>query len=413
MQTPQPSQRSGPLQTLHPLKSAAPVIVYLDIKSPYAYLAVEPTRQLEKEMGVSFDWRPFVLDIPSYLGSARLGEHDEVLEQQRSDEQWAAVKHAYFDCRRYARLQNKTIRGTVKIWDTNLVSTAMFWLREHHPTLLARFIDRVYAPFWIRELDVEREDVIANLLREVGVDGLEFLAWSRHGGLQETTDFQERAFEQGIYGVPTYVVGGEVLFGREHLPRVRWHFEGASVSGPDIAYTVPDILPSSLHKPILPPSRVVVGLDNSLDSLLALPALLSLLQSFTGELHWIELPAKSYLALPRESDPSRSERHKRLRLQNWQANLARYAPLDFLGEDIRQETNAVLERLSEASVGDMASSRIGEFLRQHHLVLEDHMPGDSFDPPMSGVAVMLDDELFIGREHLPLIERRLRAVGAP
>ena len=35
---------------LQPLVSNAPVIVYIDIKSPYAYLAVEPTRELEREL---------------------------------------------------------------------------------------------------------------------------------------------------------------------------------------------------------------------------------------------------------------------------------------------------------------------------------------------------------------------------
>ena len=53
------------------LSSDSPVIVYLDIKSPYAFISVKPTLALEQELGLSFDWRPYTLDIPSYLGSAR------------------------------------------------------------------------------------------------------------------------------------------------------------------------------------------------------------------------------------------------------------------------------------------------------------------------------------------------------
>ena len=48
-----------------------PVIVYIDIKSPYAFVALKPTFDLERELGVQFDWRPLTLDIPSYLGSAK------------------------------------------------------------------------------------------------------------------------------------------------------------------------------------------------------------------------------------------------------------------------------------------------------------------------------------------------------
>jgi 2-hydroxychromene-2-carboxylate isomerase len=43
--------------------------VYIDFKSPYAYLAIEPTRRLAKELQIEVDWYPFVLDIPSYLGN--------------------------------------------------------------------------------------------------------------------------------------------------------------------------------------------------------------------------------------------------------------------------------------------------------------------------------------------------------
>jgi 2-hydroxychromene-2-carboxylate isomerase len=39
--------------------------VYIDFKSPYAYLAIEPTRRLAKELQIEVDWYPFVLDIPS------------------------------------------------------------------------------------------------------------------------------------------------------------------------------------------------------------------------------------------------------------------------------------------------------------------------------------------------------------
>lgn len=386
-----------------PLTSDAPVIVYLDIKSPYAYLAVEPARQLEKAMGVCFDWRPFVLDIPSYLGSARLGEDDQVLEQQRSDEQWAAVKYAYFDCRRYARLQGRTIRGTVKIWDTNLVSTAMLWLREYHRDRLPKFIDRVYAPFWIRELDVEREEVIVNLLNEAGVRGEDFLAWAGDGGLQLNSDFQQQVFALGIYGVPTFVAGGELLFGREHLPRVRWHLEGGAGACPDIAYSAPSVLPPSLHAPLLPVRRVVVGVDDSLDSLLALPALLSLLSRFTGEVCWTKLPPQTLSAVTDTGDQWRSQQHQQLRLQFLADNLRRYSPASLLSvEASDSEFLGLPERIGEA---------IQAFLRKHHLHLETRPPADALDPPMPGVAVMLDDELFIGRQHLPLLERRLLGVG--
>ena len=52
------------------LESASPLIIYIDIKSPYAFVAIKPILALEKQFNLQFDWRPLTLNIPSYLGSA-------------------------------------------------------------------------------------------------------------------------------------------------------------------------------------------------------------------------------------------------------------------------------------------------------------------------------------------------------
>ena len=370
--------------TLQPLVSEAPAIVYIDFKSPYAYLAVEPTRELEAELGLQFDWRPFVLDIPSYLGSARLGKHGEVVEQQRSAEQWSGVKYAYYDCRRYARLQDKVIRGTEKIWDTNLVATAMLWARQYGHATVHRFIDNVYAPFWKRELDVESEDVVARLLNDLDADGAAFTEWAHAQGLARNARLQTAAFEAGIYGVPTYVVGDELYFGREHLPRVRWQLGGRSGAAPDIAYTLPATVPAQPE----PPGRISIGVDDSLDSLLALPRLLTLLANYPGGIDWVGIPPGRPLRPPPEEDRSRSAMHKRLRLRNLDACSRRYGPAGM------------------AAASDY-SQAIGRYLQACHITLADQGLDQLMRPAMPGIVVLAGEELFIGRAHLPLLAARL------
>ena len=68
------------------------VTVYIDYKSPYAYLAKDLVYQLERDCAVRIDWLPFVLDIPSFLGSARLGDAGRVIEESRNAHQWRRVK---------------------------------------------------------------------------------------------------------------------------------------------------------------------------------------------------------------------------------------------------------------------------------------------------------------------------------
>ena len=235
---------------MQPLQSAAPLIVYIDFKSSYAYLAVEPTRKMLAQHDLVADWRPFVLDIQSYLGSAKLGKNGKVAEQSRSAEQWSGVKYAYFDCRRYANLRGLTVRGTVKIWNTDLPAIGMFWLKQQASleeqcrpdSLLNRYIDAIYEPFWKREMDVEQLDVIEEVLSGIGADVTGFRAYAEGAGLDFNADFQHSAFEAGVYGVPTYVLQDAAgattqrYFGREHLPRIAWHLTGEQGPAPDIAY---------------------------------------------------------------------------------------------------------------------------------------------------------------------------------
>ena len=104
-------------------KSRTPELtVYIDVKSPYAYIALEPTLALERELGLHFNWIPLTLDIPSYLGSAKKNDTGQIVENNRTKSQWSGVKYAYKDARRYAALQDRTLLGTQKIWDSSQIS---------------------------------------------------------------------------------------------------------------------------------------------------------------------------------------------------------------------------------------------------------------------------------------------------
>lgn len=219
-----------------PWSSDAELIVYLDIKSPYAFVAKDPTRALARQLGVRVDWRPLTLDIPSYLGSARLDDQGKVEKSERTPEQWTSVRYAYRDARRYAKLLGYTLRGTVKIWDTSLAHIGMAWASHHGDDVLERYLDRFYERFWRRELDAEDPAVVADVLREAGAETAGFDGYHRGEGRARHDAEQTAIFDAGIFGVPSYVVDGELHFGREHLPRVRWILEGRRGPAPDVAY---------------------------------------------------------------------------------------------------------------------------------------------------------------------------------
>ena len=194
--------------------------LYIDYKSPYAYLAKDLAYDLERDTGVAIDWLPYTLDIPAYLGSARVDGRNTVLEESRNAHQWRRVKYSYMDCRREANLRGLVIRGTQKIFDSSLANAAMLWAKTHDA--FRRYNDLVFERFWKRELDIESPAALAAVLNECGADTADFAAFLAGDGRRQLQDIQREAEAAGVFGVPSFLLeDGDLYWGREHLPRLR------------------------------------------------------------------------------------------------------------------------------------------------------------------------------------------------
>lgn len=198
--------------------------VYVDLKSPYAFLAIEPTYALPEDFNVDLVWKPYVLNIAGFLGSAEVGAKDNKVKEgtdRRSPAQWRAVKYAYSNVRRYAAERNPllTVYGTRKIWDTTLAGTAMLFATD--AGRLRQFQQRIWPAFWRRELDAENMSEVARALSESGIEASGFREFSSGAGLERLSKIQEEASRRGVFGVPSYFLDGELFFGREHLPILR------------------------------------------------------------------------------------------------------------------------------------------------------------------------------------------------
>lgn len=225
------AEKGSEVAVFSELRGDVPLAVYIDLKSPYAFIALEPTRAMASALGIAIDWRPFTLDIPSYLGSAKLDQRGKVASSQRTPQQWTGVRYAYRDARRYASLRGKTLRGTEKIWDSSLAAIAMLWVKQQRPDFFDGFVDEVYLRFWRRDLDIEDYEVLEATLSSFDAElvaGGSFRTFADGPGRQAHDELNQAAFDAGVYGVPTYLVADEMWFGREHLPRVEWLLGGKS-----------------------------------------------------------------------------------------------------------------------------------------------------------------------------------------
>jgi 2-hydroxychromene-2-carboxylate isomerase len=199
---------------------ARTIKVYSDYKSPYAYLAKDVAYELERDTGAEFDWLPYTLDIPAYLGSAKVDAAGNVVEASRNAHQWRRVKYSYMDCRREANRRGLTILGPRKIFDSSLANIGMLYAKRHGA--LRGYHDRVFERFWRRELDIESADALAAILVECGVDTSAFTAFLESEGRRQLQDLMREAEAAGVFGVPSFLLeNGDLYWGREHVPRIR------------------------------------------------------------------------------------------------------------------------------------------------------------------------------------------------
>ena len=184
--------------------------LWLDLRSPYSFLAKDPAYALEKELGVVLRLRPFALNL---AGIVNLNDAAALANGLRK------VKYLYADARRFATPRGITLLGPKRIFDQKLAHLA--WLYAERSGKGRALIDLAYPRFFKRELDYEDRGAIDALLKESGVDPAGFDAFAAGDGPKELAAHQQEGEAQGVFAVPTFVVDGELFWGQDRIDFVR------------------------------------------------------------------------------------------------------------------------------------------------------------------------------------------------
>ena len=177
--------------------------VYLDFKSPGAYLAMSPTLALVDRLSLTVDWKPFRVierDVP------KLGKEETVGESHRrvraESQRRLAVK--------YAAHQGIDLKFPEKAGVTDLALGVLGAIDgDRLPYMQAAF-----EAYWEAHADLDDPTVVLAILDKSGASLAIDLEDAR--ALLETA--QDQAEEAGIVGAPAYVIAEQIFVGREHLP---------------------------------------------------------------------------------------------------------------------------------------------------------------------------------------------------
>ena len=204
------------------------VAVYLDLKSPHAYLAVRPTLELAVDFRVRLNFLPYTLSYTT-LGVSKTVDAD----MQRRPVDAAADRKArmyYTTARQYAALQGLPFRAPYRLLDSELANRCFLFARTQH--LEVPFVMQVFLEGWgsgWREYELESLAQLRATLSTIGanVSGLESFLGPGGAAGEQLRLYAAEAEASGCVGVPHYVLhdsaqGRELgLFGREHLALIR------------------------------------------------------------------------------------------------------------------------------------------------------------------------------------------------
>lgn len=190
-----------------------PIKLYFDYKSPFAYLAKDEAYAIEQDYQATIEWLPYVLNIPEALGDL----------QTRTQQQWRKIRYLYLDARRWANKKGLVVRGPQKIFDSSLAALGMLYAQKQGK--FRPYHDLVYERFWRRELDIEDQNAIATVLTEVGESVEGFRAYLNGAGRADLAAIQQRAEADEIFGVPIFIVAGEMFWGHDRIPLLREKLE--------------------------------------------------------------------------------------------------------------------------------------------------------------------------------------------
>jgi 2-hydroxychromene-2-carboxylate isomerase len=182
--------------------------LYYDYKSPFTYLAMAPAYHLEETHRVRFRYIPCELNVRGAYG----GELE-----QRDERDWRKVRYLYLDARRHATARGIIIRGPQKIFDSTLALMSGLWADRHGR--FRPYSDRVFERFFKRELNIEDLSALKVVMNEVGLDGAAFEKYAAAEGKHDLKAAADEAERDGVFGVPTFIVGGEMFWGND---RVEW-----------------------------------------------------------------------------------------------------------------------------------------------------------------------------------------------
>jgi len=195
---------------------------YFDCSSPWTYLAFHAIQPLAAGLGAEIVWKPIL------VGGVFNAVNQTVYDSRATPN---PRKQAYMlqDLGDWARLYDLKIVFPPKIFPVNSVKCMRGAFTALDDGKLVPYATAAFETYWGSDLDISRDDVLADIAIRAGLERQRFFAAIETPAcktrLRACTD---ELIARGGFGSPTLFVGDKMFFGNDRLPLVRAALESQS-----------------------------------------------------------------------------------------------------------------------------------------------------------------------------------------
>ena len=189
----------------------AKVEFFYDYSSPWTYLAFTRIEELCRGRGAELEWRPIL------VGGIFNTVNPSVYE---SRERPVPAKARYMakDLKDWADYYGLTIRFPPAVFPVNSVKSLRGALVALEHGAISGYSRAVFAAYWGGDHDISRDEVLASIVTEVGLDRAEFFDKIQQSSYKDRIRANtDECMRRGGFGSPTLFVGDAMFFGNDRL----------------------------------------------------------------------------------------------------------------------------------------------------------------------------------------------------
>ena len=178
---------------------------YFDFISPYSFLAYKKLKSLNENNQININYKPILLGGLHKLGGITAPAFNE-----------RKMKNMKNDCELVSKKHNIEFK-----WNSKFPINSLYLMRGYlviDNKLKNKFFDLCFNAYWRDNVDILNENNVKNILENCSISTNNFFEKIQSPKIKsELKELTSKAFENDIFGAPTFVVNNKIFWGQDRL----------------------------------------------------------------------------------------------------------------------------------------------------------------------------------------------------